>query len=49
MTGPEGDTHQELAEALAGAGFAPVGPEGASAVWGRDAGVGERVEFFLDP
>ncbi len=48
MTEPEGNTHQELAEALAGAGFAPVGTEGASAVWERDAGVGERVEFFLD-
>ncbi len=46
--GPEGNTHQELAEALVGAGFAPVGTEGASAVWERDAGVGERVEFFVD-
>lgn len=41
-------SHRGLAEALAAAGFAPVAAEGASPVWERDAGVGERVEFFLD-
>jgi len=43
-----GKAHQDLAEALIGAGFTPVAVEGASAVWERDTKVGERVEFFID-
>jgi hypothetical protein len=39
---------RSLAEALAEAGFSPVGENGPSAIWERDTSVGERLEFFLD-
>ncbi len=50
MSGPDTsrDLRRFLAEALAGAGFSPVGEDDPSAVWERDTSVGERVEFFLD-
>ncbi len=39
---------QELARVLLEAGFKPVGKGSASAIWERDAEIGERLEFFLD-
>jgi len=39
---------QQLARVLVEAGFRPVGEGSASAIWERDAEVGERLEFFLD-
>jgi nucleotidyltransferase-like protein len=42
------DPASSMAEALAEAGFSPIGENDASAIWERDASAGERVEFFLD-